>query len=267
MAADRSGRRRNALAVFARRPESRSAKTRLSALLTVEDTSRLYAAFLDDSLARLRDVPADLHLFFAPTDDPSPIGDDRFGAPASIRVQVGTSLGERMQVALDTLFAEGYARVGIVGSDLPTLPAAWVEAGLARLATYDDATVGPAADGGFYFLGLRRSLPDVFAGMSFSHRRVFLDLRRRVEQAGKTFRCLPVWYDVDEPADLVRLARELSRNPGAAPATAEALRRVGGRYGLRVEPEKARSATSKPEMLTGEGFERGGYGSAAKLKS
>lgn len=72
--------------------------------------------------------------------------------------QRGAGLGERM----DNAFADAFAQDGpvvIIGSDLPSLPAAHVRDAFARLDAGADLALGPAKDGGYYLIGLRARQP------------------------------------------------------------------------------------------------------------
>ena len=113
----------------------------------------------------------------------------------------------------------------LIGTDSPTLPAAIVRRGFARLARAD-CVLGPATDGGYYLIGAREPLPrSLFASMPWSSGTVGAETLRRARDAGLRVALLPTWYDVDDEAGLARLAadRALSR----APHTRAALLRLG----------------------------------------
>jgi len=64
---------------------------------------------------------------------------------------------------------------------------------------------GPAADGGYALVGLRRPAPGLFHGMRWSHARVMAQTRERLAALGLRHAELPLLHDIDEPADLVHL--------------------------------------------------------------
>ncbi len=75
--------------------------------------------------------------------------------------------------------------------------------------------IGPARDGGFYLLGFRLrggKPPDVFRAIAWGTPRAFRQMRARLRAAGQRTAVLPRWHDVDSPADLARLRREVRRN-------------------------------------------------------
>ena len=112
----------------------------------------------------------------------------------------------------------------LIGTDSPTLPAAIVRRGFARLARAD-CVLGPATDGGYYLIGAREPLPrSLFAGMRWSSAAVAAETIHRARETGLRLALLPTWYDVDDGAGLARLAadRALTR----APQTRAALSRL-----------------------------------------
>ncbi len=64
---------------------------------------------------------------------------------------------------------------------------------------------GPAADGGYTLVGLKRPVPSLFAAMRWSHDRVMADTRERIAAARLRHVELPLLHDIDEPADLAHL--------------------------------------------------------------
>jgi uncharacterized protein len=139
--------------------------------------------------------------------------------------QVGASLGERLDNALAALFARGYRRAIILNSDGPTLPAAHLKEAFTALAGGADVVFGPCEDGGYYLIGAMRPVPRLLREVTMSTPRVLADTLALAQQEGLRVALLPRWYDVDEPADLRRLARELAAGPEeVAPATRRWLR-------------------------------------------
>jgi hypothetical protein len=91
-----------------------------------------------------------------------------------------------------------------LGVDCPDVPA---DALLAAAAALDeaDAAAGPTADGGYWTLAARRCEPALLTGIDWGTPLVYDQTRAAAERAGLTFRELPRWFDVDEPADLLAL--------------------------------------------------------------
>ena len=111
----------------------------------------------------------------------------------------------------------------MLGADSPTIPVSFIETTLNALVKGDtDVALGPTTDGGYYLIGLNRSQPELFQNIPWSSPFTFQQTARKANQLNLRLRQLPEWYDVDTPADLTTLRKELLSNPEVrrrAPAT------------------------------------------------
>ncbi len=213
-----------ALVVFAKVPEPGAVKTRLVPPLSFADAAALYTAFLTDALAGFATLGVPVRLYLPPSDATLPAGIVPPGV--STHTQRGDGLGDRMDAALTETLAAGFARAAVIGTDHPTLPLATVSEALGALATPGTVAIGPSADGGFYLLGLDRPRPALFAGMTYSHDRVFERTRARAVADGARLLILPPWYDVDDAESLARLVAEWQAGASVGPRTSDALTRL-----------------------------------------
>ncbi len=187
------------LAIFAKEPLPGRVKTRLARHVGNERAARVYARLLDhtrkvaDALAL-----ADRTVFYA---DAPPAVHPFGGGGYRIRQQVGGDLGARMHGAFAECCAAGYERVVLIGSDCRALTTDLLETAFRQLDTHD-AVLGPAADGGYYLIGLRAPQPTLFADMPWSTAQVLPLTRARLLAAHLTYAELITLSDVDEPADL-----------------------------------------------------------------
>jgi rSAM/selenodomain-associated transferase 1 len=192
------------LIIFAKEPCPGRVKTRLSPPLSPEATAQLYHNFLLDILEEMGRVPeVRLALAFSP-----PEAQDFFRALAptgmDIFPQEGGELGERMARACAWGFKAGYSPVLLRGSDTPDLPAAVVsEAREVLAAGHSQVVVGPAADGGYYLVGLTRPQPHLFQGPLWSSSTVLTSTLKVARQQNLTVHLLPTWSDIDTFADLL----------------------------------------------------------------
>lgn len=146
--------------------------------------------------------------------------------PAHVFTQRGESLGDRERGVFRELFRRGAREVVLLGSDVPTLTSAIVSDAFAALTTARAQVVlGPAADGGYYLMGLAGpQLPDLFSGVRWSTRYTLADTLRRCEFESRRVTFLPVLEDVDDPDALARLRAQLAATPSMATHTAALLR-------------------------------------------
>lgn len=209
----------NALAIFAKAPIAGQVKTRLCPPLTCEEAAALYRCFLVDTVSRAA-MLADVHIFLAITPPQSaPLFRALLQVPVHYVPQRGDSLGERETNLFTDLLQGRYARVVMIGSDIPTLPLAHLHDAFAVLADpMNDVVIGSSQDGGYYLLGARQLHPTLFENITWSTSTVFAETVARARHAGLTVAQVPTWYDVDAEAELRQVAVELTPPAHAARA-------------------------------------------------
>ncbi|MBE3560582.1 MAG: TIGR04282 family arsenosugar biosynthesis glycosyltransferase [Ktedonobacteraceae bacterium] len=211
-----------ALIIMARYPEAGKTKTRLARTLGAQATADLYRAFLTDLARRFAGQPYALHWAYTPAG----VAYHQFVAslaPEHAQAmtcfpQRGDDFNSRLLAAFQWTATQGFARTVLIGSDSPHIPPALVESAAAALDEVD-VVLGPADDGGYYLLAIRKPY-DVFSGIPMSTEVV---ARMTIEAAlrqGLTVRLLSHLFDVDEWPDLERLAELLQQDSTLAPATA-----------------------------------------------
>ena len=119
------------------------------------------------------------------------------------RQQAG-DLGERMSFAFEhCLTRPGITSAVLIGTDCPTLNAAYIERALLALQRRD-AVIGPAEDGGYGLIGLRRADRAIFIGMDWGGNSVCAETCRVLNRCGYRWSLLPLIWDIDRPEDLIR---------------------------------------------------------------
>jgi hypothetical protein len=205
-----------AVVIFARDPAGR-VKTRLIPELGVAGARELHRACLQSTVRLAASLPRTIRKYLCLTS--GSLRDAKRAALAlgvrrgvQVRTQGSGDLGARLARMFAGLWRQGYARVVVIGSDSPTLTRRRLLEALAALRQAD-AVLGPARDGGYYLIGLRRTRKKrLFDGVAWGTANAFAQTRRNLQVAGLRVRLLPMGYDVDTPADLRRLRRELRQS-------------------------------------------------------
>lgn len=207
---DRNSTRATALVIFAKAPVPGQVKTRLCPPLTPDEAATLHGSFVLDTLERtkaavgklklqmdryLACTPSSGHVFFK-------IMEERHGV--TLIDQVGDDLGARMYHAVETMFLRGYRRTIIIGTDVPTLPLEHFRQALTLLDNHD-LTIGPALDGGYYLIGMNRTIPELFTEVPWSTDQVLRMTKEKASTLGLKTALLEPWRDVDTLADLEAL--------------------------------------------------------------
>lgn len=188
--------------VFARPPIPGRAKTRLIPALGAHGAARLHARLVAKTVATVAAVDRARPIICAASSPGHPlfVGLARRHR-ADIQVQRGVGLGQRMHLALSRALRQApYAL--LIGSDCPSLTAADLEQGLRALRLGADAVLGPANDGGYWAIGLRRPGARLFGGVDWGTERVLAQTRVRLRRLGWSSQELTTRSDLDRPADL-----------------------------------------------------------------
>jgi uncharacterized protein len=244
-----------AIGVMAKAPLAGRSKTRLCPPLSHEQAASLSAAFLRDITENIalaaRLVPVAGFVAYAPAGSEA-LFDGHLAAGTGLVLADGmppampdgvAGFGRCLLHAIQALLAQGFGAAVVVNSDSPTLPTdLLMRTAEALLAPGERAVLGPADDGGYYLLGMKAAHAALFTDIAWSTDGVAGATRERAASIGLDLMELPVWYDVDDRASLLRLRHELARGgsrtslrPYDAPATAAVLRRMR----LRLPPMRA----------------------------
>jgi glycosyltransferase A (GT-A) superfamily protein (DUF2064 family) len=124
-----------------------------------------------------------------------------------VLTQRGDGLDERIAHAFTDAWAGATSPMLLVGMDTPQLTPEQLLGALARLLGGWDAVLGPASDGGFWALGLRRPNPGLVPGVFMSSPQTGEQMLGRLRAAGLRTSLLPMMRDVDTAADAVAVAQ------------------------------------------------------------
>lgn len=127
-------------------------------------------------------------------------------------LQQGEDLGERMQSALADQFAQGKQRVVIIGSDCIELETYMIKEAFAVLEN-NDVVIGPASDGGYYLLGMRKFLPTLFDNKEWSGDNLLMDTLLDLKKMNAKYYLLKTLNDIDTVEDLDSIGRRSEQKP------------------------------------------------------
>ncbi len=191
------------LIVFTRYPEPGATKTRLIPVLGPVGTVALQRQMTTHALGTARAVAkcrgVGVEVRFVGADERRMR--EAFGAEFPYREQGRGDLGERMFRAFRTAFRHGAARTVIVGVDCPTLTSSILSQAFDALRSHE-VVLGPDNRGGYYLIGARRSLPQLFEDIGWGTSGVFTRTMEIARRHGLSASVLPTLREVDRPEDL-----------------------------------------------------------------
>ena len=184
------------LLIFARNPEPGKCKTRLAEDIGDEAALEIYRFLLRHTASVTSELPVDKRVCYADAIWENDIWDPRIYQK---RLQRGNDLGQRMHLSFQEGFADGYRKVIIIGTDLYDLDQADLEEAFKYLDNAD-YVLGPARDGGYYLLGMKRPDELIFRNKSWGSDRV---LSQTLEDLGdEKVVLLPEKNDIDVLDDI-----------------------------------------------------------------
>ena len=192
------------LIIFTRYPEAGKTKTRMIPGLGAAGAAKLQRKMTEHTLRQGKQLQSDrsvsIKVHFTGGSQQLMaqwLGDDLLYLPQS-----DGDLGERMKSAFKSSFAAGISKVLIIGIDCPDLNANLMAEAFDALNEDCDLVLGPAADGGYYLIGLNRLIPELFFNINWGTSKVLSQTKNIAERLSLNVGYLKVLNDVDRPEDL-----------------------------------------------------------------
>jgi len=191
-----------ALIMFAKAPVAGHVKTRLSPPLTPDEAASLHGSLVLDLLERCQSLKGcDKILAGAPTPEHPFFGAMKTRFKIPVWDQVGHDLGARMAHTFQSSLGSPYHSVLIVGTDIPGITVPLISTAFKSLQE-NDVVVGPTLDGGYYLIGLRSPVPELFENIPWSTDSVFALTEEKITALGLSLKILPMLRDLDTVEDL-----------------------------------------------------------------
>ena len=192
---------KSALIIFQKNAVLGKVKTRLSADVGDEVAMEIYQQLVRHTHNICASVPDQKFLFFS---DFIPDDISEFGQDYQFEVQSGTDLGSRMENAFQRIFTKGYEKIIVIGTDCGELESSILEEAFELLDTHE-VIIGPAKDGGYYLLGMKKLFPDLFEDIPWSTEKVLFLTMEKLEKQKISYELLEILFDVDRIEDWEKL--------------------------------------------------------------
>lgn len=194
------------LIIFTRYPEPGKTKTRLIPALGAEGAANIGRKMTEHTLNQVKELQSlrliAIAVYFAGGN--TELMQQWLGANLRYQCQGEGDLGSRMALAFANAFEEGSKSVVIIGTDCPSLKPNLMEDAFKTLSQHD-LVLGAAQDGGYYLIGLRRFIPELFTGINWGTSSVLQQTVTIGKQLDLAIAYLPTLADVDRPEDLLVL--------------------------------------------------------------
>lgn len=186
-----------ALIIFIKNPILGTAKTRLAKTIGDEKALEAYLELLEHTRNISRKLECKKFLFYNQFIDKKDAWSNR---EFDKQLQVQGDLGAKMRAAFEAVFEKGFQKAIIIGSDCGELQPEIIERAFDAL-NHRDLVIGPALDGGYYLLGMRRFYPYLFENKKWSTASLFETTVSEIIQKKQSLYQLVTLNDVDEYED------------------------------------------------------------------
>ncbi|HEY9867483.1 MAG TPA: TIGR04282 family arsenosugar biosynthesis glycosyltransferase [Candidatus Obscuribacterales bacterium] len=192
------------LIIFTRYPEPGKTKTRLIPVVGEIGAANLHRQMTEKTLNTARQLQKieSLSIEVRFTGGNLDVMQNWLGADLIYDAQSFGDLGNRMGKAFQMAFYEEKNQILMVGTDCPELTVDILFQGFKLLQDHD-IVIGPAKDGGYYLIGLKRYIPELFKDIPWGTSMVCEITLKICETLNLSVGKLPVLLDIDRPEDLV----------------------------------------------------------------
>ena len=184
--------------VFQRNEVLGKVKTRLAAGVGEEQAMEIYRYLLNKTYLALKEITVPVTTYFSEFIPENPIH-----SAENKQVQVGGDLGERMRNAFVAHLESGMEKVVLIGTDCPSLEGTHLVQAFEALE-HSDLVLGPARDGGYYLIGMKRRADFLFEGITWSSELVLSQTLILAVEQGLRSSLLPILEDIDSLEDWER---------------------------------------------------------------
>ncbi len=195
-----------ALLIFVKNPVRGQVKTRLAQGLDADRALDIYRLLLKRTRRIALALPVRRIVYYTPRIDPH----DDWRPPAfGKKRQQGADLGARMHHALREALTEHKAAI-LIGSDIANLSQEILAEAFQALRACD-CVIGPARDGGYYLIGMKKAEEQLFSDIPWSTAEVYGETIKRMERLGLDYRILPTLADIDTADDWLEFKHDLEK--------------------------------------------------------
>lgn len=184
------------LLIFTRNPKLGKCKTRLAATIGEQAALDIYMILLRHTAEITKGLNCSKVVCYSEEVSENDLWDKGNYAK---QLQEGNDLGERMYNAFKSGFQKGYKKIIIIGSDIYDLNSETIEEGFAEMENAD-FVIGPAADGGYYLIGMKALTNDIFLNKNWGTETVLEDTLNNLNH--KKVKLLQIKNDIDVYEDL-----------------------------------------------------------------
>jgi len=189
----------NKLIIFVKNPIQGKVKTRLAAEIGEAPALEIYKTLLKHThQVATNTQEVSISVYYADF-----VNNNDLWNNFDKKLQEQQDLGSRMNHAIKSEMENGFQNIIIIGSDCLEINPQHIQKAFLSLKT-NDIVIGPAEDGGYYLIGLKSLIPDIFKNKKWSTDTVFIDTIEDINRLNLKHMILETLCDIDTKKDLDR---------------------------------------------------------------
>ncbi|MEM9926060.1 MAG: TIGR04282 family arsenosugar biosynthesis glycosyltransferase [Cyanobacteria bacterium P01_D01_bin.50] len=191
------------LIIFTRYPQPGKTKTRLIPALGVEGAANLQRQMTEYTLSKVKKLQESVAISFEVrfTGGDLQLMQNWLGTELNYQLQGEGDLGKRMENSFLSAFSRGAQEVVIIGIDCPGANVKVLAEAFEKIQ-HCDLLLGPALDGGYYLIGLKRVIGKLFTNIDWGTAKVLQQTVDIAQQLKLSIDYLQTLADIDRAEDL-----------------------------------------------------------------
>ena len=198
-----------AIIFFTRSPIGGKTKTRMQPYLSSDECATLHKVMIKDIYKECTGMSADIFVYYTPIE-----GLERLqkiiGIKHIYKLQKGDNLGEKMYNAIAEVLDLGYESCILIGSDIAELRKEHINRAFDKLENAD-IVFGKTVDGGYYLVGMKKAVKEVFEVEKYGNSDVFANTLKKLSNLGLKIAYTKTLYDIDTKDDLALHRKRLRK--------------------------------------------------------
>lgn len=202
---------KRAVILFTRVPIPGKTKTRMMPYLTETQCADLHTCFLKDIAVECGTCEADIFVSYAPENQGEEKLKTILGEQKGYFRQDGDDLGSRMYHAIEKVLDMGYEKCLLMGTDIPEVSVEALKRAY-RVLEGQDVVFGRTTDGGYYLVGMKRPIPEVFGLKEYGHGKVLEETVQELRQKGISVGYTVTYSDMDTREDVEEYRQRMRKS-------------------------------------------------------
>jgi len=186
------------LIILIRNPLKGLVKSRLAAEAGIEKAYRIYKQLLTRLHSNTISLPYRKCLFYDRYIDTDDYWNEKIYEKY---LQSEGDIGKRMKEAIKQAFGQGADKVVLIGSDTPEIDEIIIAEAFRSLDAHD-IILGPANDGGYYLIAMKKAISKLFDIEKWGGNLVLKQTIQQINKLQLSYKLLPELIDIDTIEDL-----------------------------------------------------------------